>query len=200
MIDAVRKLRDKTNAGIMDCKVALKESDGNIDKAIEILRKKGKATASKKAGRTAKQGVVQSYIHMGGKIGVLLELNCETDFVARNDDFSRLARDLAMQVAAVKPSYVRVEDVPEQVLAKEREIAREQIKSSEKDRDKPQQVIDKIVESKIGKFYEDACLLEQPFIKDSKTKVRDIVEQAIATIGENIVVRRFTRYQLGEEF
>ena len=199
MKDAVRKLRDKTSAGIMDCKTALKEADGDIEKAIVILRKKGKAAASKKAGRTAKQGCIESYIHMGGKIGVLLELNSETDFVARNSEFKKLARDIAMQIAAAHPSYVGIQSVPESVVAKEKEIFTEQVKSSEKDKKKPQQVIEKIVENKVKKFYEEACLLEQPYIKDQKLKIKDLLEQAVATLGENIVIKRFSRYQVGEE-
>ena len=199
MIDKVKKLRDKTNAGMMDCKHALKEAGGDVDKAIEILRKKGKAMASKKATRSAKEGTAECYIHMGGKIGVLVEINSESDFVARNENFKRLARDIAMQIAASRPAYVSIQDVPQAVVDKEKEIASEQIKSSEKDKKKPQHVIDSIVENKVKKFYEDQCMLEQPFIKDPKIKVAELIEQAIATMGENIVVRRFTRYQVGEE-
>jgi len=198
MIDAVRTLRDKTNAGMMDCKNALKESGGDVEKAVEILRKKGKAAASKRAGRVVKQGAIESYIHMGGKIGVLLEINCESDFVARNDKFRKLARDIAMQVAASKPLYIDPAGVPEAVVAKEKEIYREQIASG-KDKGKPEHVIGKIVENKVKKFYEDTCLLEQPFIKDPKTKVKDVIENSIATLGENIKVKRFVRFQLGEE-
>ncbi|NQT23570.1 MAG: translation elongation factor Ts [Candidatus Omnitrophica bacterium] len=199
MIDAVRQLRDKTNAGILDCKNALKEAKGDMEKAIEILRKKGKASASKKAGRVTKQGCVESYIHMGGKIGVLLEINSETDFVARNDDFKKLARDIAMQVAAASPLYVSIDNVPKKVTEKEKEIFKEQIVSNPKDKKKPKEVIAKIVDSKLKKFYEETCLLEQPYIRDPKVKIKDVVEQAIATLGENIVVKRFSRYQLGEE-
>jgi len=199
MIDAVKKLREKTNAGMMDCKAALKESNGDIEKAVEILRKKGKAAASKKSMRAAKNGLVESYIHMGGKIGVLVEVNCETDFVARTDNFKKLVRDVAMQIAAAKPIYVSKNDVPQTVIDKEKEIALAQIMSSEKDKKKPKEIIEGIVESKVKKFFEDACLLEQPFIKDPKVRVGELVEQAIATIGENIVVRRFSRFQLGEE-
>ena len=199
MVDAVRILRDKTSAGIMDCKGALKEANGDIEKAIEILRKKGKASASKKAGRVAKQGCVESYIHMGGKIGVLVEINCETDFVARNSEFKRLTRDIAMQVAASKPFYLNIADIPEKVIEKEKEIFKEQILSNEKNKKKPKEVINKIIDSKLQKFYEETCLLEQPFIKDQKLKVKDLIEQAIVTLGENIVIRRFARYQLGEE-
>lgn len=199
MLDAVRILRDKTNAGIMDCKHALKEANGDIEKAIEILRKKGKASASKKAGRVAKEGCIESYIHMGGKIGVLVEINCETDFVARNSEFKRLVRDIAMQIAASKPSCLNIGDIPKKVIEKEKEIYREQILSNEKNRKKPEEAINKIIDSKLQKFYEETCLLEQPFIKDQKLKVKDLIEQAIVTLGENIVIRRFARYQLGEE-
>jgi len=199
MIDLVKKLRDKTNAGILDCKSALSESGGDIDKAIEILRKKGKAQASKKSGRITKEGVIECYIHMGGKIGVLVEINCESDFVARNESFRKLIKDIAMQVAASKPMYVSAKDVPADILEKEKEIAKEQIKTSGADKNKPANVIEKIVESKVNKFIEDFCLLEQPFIKDPKVKVKDLLENTIATLGENIVVRRFTRYQVGEE-
>lgn len=199
MLDAVRILRDKTNAGIMDCKHALKEANGDIEKAIEILRKKGKASASKKAGRVAKEGCIESYIHMGGKIGVLVEINCETDFVARNSEFKRLVRDIAMQIAASKPSCLNIGDIPKKVIEKEKEIYKEQILSNEKNRKKPEEAINKIIDSKLQKFYEETCLLEQPFIKDQKLKVKDLIEQAIVALGENIVIRRFARYQLGEE-
>ena len=199
MVNAVRILRDKTNAGIMDCKHALKEASGDIEKAVEILRKKGKASASKMTGRVAREGCVESYIHMGGKIGVLVEINCETDFVARNSEFKRLTRDIAMQIAASKPSYLNVGDIPKKVIEKEKEIFKEQILSNEKNRKKPKEVINKIIDSKLQKFYEETCLLEQPFIKDQKLKIKDLIEQAIITLGENIVIRRFARYQLGEE-
>ncbi|MDD5439573.1 MAG: translation elongation factor Ts [Candidatus Omnitrophica bacterium] len=199
MVDAVRKLRDKTNAGIMDCKTALKESNGDIEKAIEILRKKGKASVAKRIGRTAKQGIVESYIHMEGKLGVLVEINCESDFVARNEAFRKFTRDMAMQIAASRPLYVTQQEVPAAVVAKEKEIAREQLMQSEKDKKKPAHVIDEIVENKVKKFFEDTCLVEQPFIKDSTIKVKDLIEQLIATMGENIVIRRFSRFQLGEE-
>jgi len=199
MIDSVRRLRDKTNAGILDCKNALKEASGNMEKAVEILRKKGKAQASKKAGRITKQGCVESYIHMGGKIGVLVEINCETDFVSRNSDFKKLARDIAMQIAASKPFYLSKRDVPKEVIEKEEEIFKSQISLNEKDKKKPEHVIAKIVDSKLKNFFEETCLLEQPFIRDQKVKIKDVIEQAIATLGENIVVKRFSRYQLGEE-
>ena len=175
MIDAVKKLRDKTNAGIMDCKNALKESNGDVEKAIEILRKQGKARASKKSGRAAKDGSIESYIHMGGKIGVLLEINCETDFVARNSEFKKLAKDTAMQIAAARPTYVNREEVPQNIIEKEREIFAEQL-SQENGKKKPQEVVDKIIDNKLETFFEETCLLEQPFIKDPKIKIKDLIE------------------------
>lgn len=193
MIDAIKRLREKTNAGMVDCKKALSEAGGDVDKAIEILRKRGVALASKKIGRQAKDGRIESYIHLGGKIGVLVEINCETDFVARNDDFKTFVKDVALQVAASNPLYVRKEDVPEEVIKKETEIIKAQMK------DKPAQAVEKILAGKLVKFYEDACLLEQPFIKDTNLKVKDILTSMIAKIGENIIIRRFVRYQVGEE-
>ena len=192
MTDAIKLLREKTSAGIVACQKALKESSGDVDKAIEILRKQGVALASKKVGRSAKEGRIESYIHMGGKIGVLVEINCESDFVARNDDFKQFVKDVAMQVAASSPMYVRKEDVPEEAVRKETEIIKAQLTG------KPAAAIDKIIEGKLTKFYEDACLLEQPFIKDSSMKVKDILTSMIAKIGENILVRRFVRFQVGE--
>lgn len=193
MKDAIKKLREKTNAGIVACQKALQESCGDVDKAVEILRKQGVALATKKVGRSAKEGKVESYIHAGGKLGVLVEVNCESDFVARNDDFKTFVKDLAMQVAAFNPIYVGKDDVPEDAVKKETEIIKAQLSG------KPAVQIDKIVEGKLAKFFEDACLLEQPFIKDSKLKVRDVLTSMIAKIGENIIVRRFMRYQVGEE-
>lgn len=193
MIDAIKKLREKTNAGVIDCKKALREAGGDIEKAIEVLRKQGAAMASKKAGRSAKEGCIESYIHLGGKIGVLVEVNCETDFVARNEDFKLFVRDIAMQVAASNPMYVKKEEVPPEVIKKETDIFKAQIKG------KPENALAKIVEGKLAKFYEEACLLEQPFIKDTNFKVKDILTSMIAKIGENIVIRRFARYQVGEE-
>jgi len=180
----------------MDCKVALEAAKGDMQGAIEHLRKKGLADAAKKAHREAKDGVVASYIHPGSKIGVLVEVNCETDFVARTDDFQQLVKDLAMQVAAANPSYVSREDVPGAVVEKEREIYRQQMA----DQKKPAQVIDKIVEGKLEKFYAESCLMEQPFIRDAsgKTRLRDMVDQATAKMGERIVVKRFARFQVGE--
>jgi elongation factor Ts len=193
MIDAIKKLREKTNAGVVDCKKALREANGDIDKAIEILRKQGVALASKKSSRAAKEGKIESYIHMGGKIGVLVEVNCETDFVARNDGFKAFVKDVALQIAASNPIYVKKEDVPEEAIGKETEIIKAQLKG------KPEAAAAKIVEGKLNKFYEDACLLEQPFIKDTNLKVKDVLTSMIAKTGENIVIRRFMRYQVGEE-
>jgi len=192
--DAIKKLRDKTNAGIVACQKALKESSGDVDKAVEILRKQGVAMASKKAGRSAKEGRIESYIHQGGKLGVLVEINCESDFVARNDDFKTFVKDVAMQIAATNPMYVRKDDVPAAALAKETEIIKAQALKG-----KPAAAAEKIIEGKLNKFYEDACLMEQPFIKDQSLKIKDVLTSMIAKIGENIVIRRFVRFQAGEE-
>lgn len=193
MIDAIKKLREKTNAGVVDCKKALKESGGDMEKAIEILRKQGAALATKKVGRQTKEGRIESYIHLGGKIGVLVEVDCESDFVARNDDFKIFVRNLAMQVAASNPLYVNREDVPDSAVKKETEIIKAQLTG------KPAAAADKIIEGKLSKFYEDACLLEQPFIKDSSLKIKDVLTSMIAKIGENIIIRRFVRFQVGDE-
>ena len=192
----VKELRDRTGAGVMDCKEALSASNDNLDAAVEYLRKKGIASAAKKAGREAKEGVIGSYIHAGAKLGVLVEINCESDFVARTDAFQELVKDIAMQVAASSPTYVAREDVPGDVLEKEREIYRGQMA----DQKKPAQVLDKIVEGKLEKFFTDTCLLEQPFIKDAsgKTKVKDLVATTTAKTGERVVVKRFARFQVGE--
>ncbi|MBI3625310.1 MAG: translation elongation factor Ts [Candidatus Rokubacteria bacterium] len=194
--ELVKQLRELTGAGVMDCKAALEVSTGDMQKAIEFLRKKGLADAAKKAHRVAREGLVGSYIHPGGKIGVLVELSCETDFVARTEGFQQLVRDLTMQVAAANPAYVAREDVPGEVLEKEREIYRQQMA----DQKKPPQVLDKIVEGKLEKFFAEQCLLEQPFIRDAtgKTKVKDLVGQIGARVGEHVVVRRFSRFQVGE--
>ena len=194
--EQVKALRDRTGAGVMDCKAALEASQGDIQGAVEHLRKKGLADAAKKAHREAKDGVVASYIHPGSKIGVLVEVNCETDFVARTDDFQQLVKDVAMQVAAANPSFVSREEVPGAVVEKEREIYRQQMA----DQKKPPQVIDKIIEGKLEKFYAESCLMEQPFIRDSsgKTRLKDMVDQATAKMGERIVVKRFARFQVGE--
>ena len=193
MIDAIKKLREKTNAGMVECQKALKEANGDVEKAIEVLRKKGVSLASKKVGRDAKDGRIESYIHLGGKIGVLIEVNCETDFVARNDDFKNFVKDVALQVAASNPIYVRKEDVPPEVVAKETEIIKSQMK------DKPAAAVEKILAGKLNKYYEDTCLLEQPYIKDTNMKVNDLLTAMIAKTGENMRVRRFVRFQVGEE-
>ncbi|MFH1753933.1 MAG: translation elongation factor Ts [Candidatus Omnitrophota bacterium] len=198
MIDVIKELREKTGAGMMDCKNALKEASGDSKKAIDILRKKGLMNAQKRAGRAAKEGLIQSYIHTNGKIGVLVEINCETDFVARNEDFKTFAKDVAMQVAAAHPTCVKREDVPGEVIEKEKEIIRAQM-DAPGGKKKPENVIDKIVSGKIEKFYEEACLLEQVFIKDQSVKVQDLLDNLVSKIGENISIRRFVRYQLGEE-
>ncbi len=192
--EMVKELREKTGAGMMECKKALEATNGDMEKAILFLRERGMAAAQKKASRTAKEGLIASYIHAGGKIGVLVEVNCETDFVARNDDFKELAKDIAMQIAAVKPLYVKREDVPEDVLAREKEIYMTQAKNS----GKPEKVWDKIVEGKLESYYQEVCLYEQPFIKDPKLKIKDLIAQAVGKIGENIQVKRFVRFQLGE--
>jgi len=190
----VKDLREKTGAGMMDCKTALAESAGDMEKAIDVLRKKGLSRAAKRAGRAAKEGMVGSYIHMGGKIGVLVEINCESDFVARTDDFVAFVKDIAMQVAASNPQYLTSEEIPEEVLAREREIYRAQVQEAKK----PENVIDKIVEGKLKKFYTEVCLLDQPFVKDPNISVAEYLTNMIAKIGENMVIRRFVRFQLGE--
>jgi elongation factor Ts len=190
----VRELREKTGAGIMDCKRALAEGGGNIDKAVVYLREKGLAAAAKKSARAASEGTVGSYIHAGGKIGVLIEVNCETDFVARTPEFQALVKDLAMQVAAANPHYVRREEVSPETVVAERSIYEAQASSS----GKPAAVIEKMVAGKLEKFFADVCLLEQPFIKEPQRTVGEVVTDAIARIGENLVVRRFARFQLGE--
>lgn len=192
---SVRDLRDRTGAGMMDCKKALAEVNGDVEKAIVYLREKGLAAAAKRAGRTAADGLVEAYIHAGGKIGVLIEVNCETDFVARTDDFRGLVRDLAMQVAAANPRYVSREDVPAAVIEQEKQIYAAQAASS----GKPAAVVEKMVAGKIEKFYADVCLLEQGFIKEPDKPVSRLVSDAVAKMGENIVVRRFARFQLGEQ-
>lgn len=192
--ELVKALREKTGAGMMDCKRALEETGGDMEKAVEYLREKGLAAAAKRAGRTAAEGVIESYIHLGGKLGVLVEVNCETDFVARTPEFREFARDIAMQVAAANPQYLTREDVPAEVLNKEKEILRAQALNE----GKPEKVVDRIVEGRLEKFYSENCLLEQPFIKDPDKKVRDLLAEKIARVGENIVIRRFVRFQLGE--
>ena len=182
----------------MECKGALTEADGNEEKAIDVLRKRGLATATKKSGRVAAEGLVSSYIHAGGKIGVLLEVNCETDFVARGEEFRSFVHDLAMHITAAEPRFITKEDVPPEVLDKELEIALDQARLDPKNAGKPQQVLEKIVEGRINKFYQEACLMEQPFVKEQNITVGDLVRQMISKTGENIRVRRFTRYKMGE--
>ena len=195
---AVKALRENTGAGMMECKNALIEAEGNEERAIEILRKRGLASAKKREGRIAAEGIVGSYIHMGGKVGVLVEVNCETDFVARGEEFQQLVKDIAMHVAASEPKYVSREEVAASDLDKEREIARAQAKNEPKNANKPDQVIDKIVEGRINKYYEETVLLDQPFVKDSTKTVGDVVTEKIAKTGEKITIRRFTRYKMGE--
>ncbi len=190
----VAELRARTGAGMMDCKKALTESNGDFEKATTWLREKGIAAASKKQGRIASEGVVGSYIHMGGKIGVLVEVNCETDFVARTDAFNLLVKDIAMQIAAANPKYVSREEVPADVLEKEKNILRAQAKNE----GKPDAIIEKMVEGRVAKFYKDFCLLDQEFVKDSSKTIQAVLTEATATIGEKISIRRFTRYEMGE--
>ncbi|MBI5099023.1 MAG: translation elongation factor Ts [Nitrospirae bacterium] len=192
--DAVKELREQTGAGMMDCKKALSEAGGSVEKALDVLRKKGLAMASKKAAREASQGLIGSYIHMG-KIGVLVEVNCETDFVAKTDDFQELVKDIAMHIAASNPAYVKREEVPLGVIEKEKAIYASQVTN------KPPQVVEKIVEGKLEKFYSDMCLVDQIFIKDQeqKKKIKDLIIEKIAKLGENIVIKRFVRFQLGEK-
>ncbi len=195
---AVKSLREKTGAGMMECKKALTEADGNEDQAVEILRKRGIATAGKKAGRVAAEGAVGSYIHMGGKVGVLVEVNCETDFVARTEEFQSLVKDIAMHIAAAEPRYVTREEVPSDILDKEREIKRAQIANDPKNANKPEQIIEKIIEGGLNKFYEEAVLLDQPFVKDPAKTVNELLTEKVAKTGERITVRRFSRYKMGE--
>ncbi len=195
---AVKSLREKSGAGMMECKAALVEANGNEEQAIEILRKKGIATAGKKEGRVTAEGAVGSYIHMGGKVGVMVEINCETDFVARGEEFQQLVKDVAMHVAASDPKYLDRKEVQPDVLEKEREILLEQMKNDTKNANKPEDVLNKIIEGKLNKFYEENVLLEQAFVKDPSKTVGDLVKEKIASIKENITVRRFTRYKMGE--
>ncbi len=190
----VKELREKTGAGILDCQKALSENGNDINKSIDYLRQKGLAAAAKKSGRETNQGLVHAYIHMGGKIGVLIEVNCETDFVARNEEFKAFVNDLALQVAAAKPLYVNREEIPKDIIDKERVI----YESQAKEMGKPPAAWSKIVEGKLEKFYQESCLMEQSFIKDPAVTVKDLVAQKIAKIGENMNIRRFTRYHLGE--
>ena len=195
---AVKQLREKTGAGMMECKNALKEADGNEDKAVDILRERGLASAKKREGRIAAEGIVGSYIHMGGKVGVLVELNCETDFVARGEEFQLLVKDIAMHIAAAEPRYVSREEVPADVINKEREIAKAQAMNDPKNANKPEQVIEKIVEGRLNKFYEESVLVDQPFVKAPEKTVGELVTEKVSKTGERIAIRRFTRYKMGE--
>ena len=191
----VKQLREKSGAGMMDCKKALVECDADIDKAVDFLRKKGLATAQKRAGRAMTEGTIQSYIHMGGKLGVLVEVNCETDFVAKNEDFVQFAKNIAMHIAATNPLGVRAEDVPEETIQRERDIYQAQALET----GKPENVITKIVDGKMNKFFKENCLLNQPYVRDPDLAVEDVLNELIAKIGENITIKRFVRYQTGEE-
>jgi len=190
----VKELRESTGAGMMDCKKALTETNGDMDKAVDFLREKGLAAAAKKAGRVAAEGLVESYIHGGGRIGVLLEINCETDFVAKTDGFKALARDIAMQIAAANPSYVSRSEVPANVIEHEREVLRAQALNE----GKPANIVEKMIDGRVEKYYKEVCLLEQLFIKDTDKTITQLINESISKIGENINIRRFTRYQLGE--
>jgi elongation factor Ts len=193
--ELIKELRARTNAGIMDCKEALQEADGDLEKAVDYLRKKGLATALKRAGRETSEGVINAYIHAGGRIGVLVEVNCETDFVAKTDEFRDLVKNLAMHVAATKPLGIGREDIPEEILRREEEIYRAQAREM----GKPEKILDKIVQGKMEKFYKESCLLEQQYVKDTDLTVQDLIHDMVAKTGESISVRRFTRYQLGGE-
>lgn len=193
--EMIKELRARTNAGIMDCKEALQEADGDLEKAVDYLRKKGLATALKRAGRETSEGVINAYIHTGGRIGVLVEVNCETDFVAKTDEFRDLVKNLAMHVAATKPLGIGREDIPEEILRREEEIYRAQAREM----GKPEKILDKIVQGKMEKFYKESCLLEQQYVKDTDLTVQDLIHDMVAKTGESIAVRRFTRYQLGGE-
>ena len=191
----IKELRERTGAGIMDCKKALEKAQGNLEKAIDELRKKGLAKAKKRAGRTAKEGLVHAYIHAGGKIGVLVEVNCETDFVARTEAFQNFVKEIAMQIAAANPLVVNKEELSPKIIEREKEIYHQQALSS----GKPEKIIDRIVEGKLQKFFEEACLIEQPYIRDQSIKIKDLLNELVAKTGEKIVVRRFVRFQLGEK-
>jgi len=195
MLDKIKELRERTGVGMMDCKKALEESNGDVDKAIEYLRKMGIAKAQKRAGRIASEGLINAYIHGGGKLGVLVEVNCETDFVAKTEEFKKFVREISMQIAATNPICIDKEDLPKDIIEKEREIYHQQALRS----GKPEKVINNIVEGRLKKFYQQACLLEQPYIRDSKLKIRDLLNEIITKTGENIVIRRFVRFELGEK-
>jgi elongation factor Ts len=189
----VKELREATGAGVLDCKQALEANDGDIEKAVSYLREKGAAAAAKRASREAKEGLIGSYIHAGSKVGALVEVNCETDFVAQTDEFQELAHDLAMQVVAARPAYLTIDDIPEAVLEEEKAVYRAQMEDS----GKPAHILDRIVEGKLQKLYEETCLMEQPYIKDTAITVKELVQQRNALLGENIVVRRFVRFEVG---
>ena len=193
--EMIVQLREKTGCGMMDCKKALGETKGDLDKAVDFLRQKGLAAVAKRAERTAAQGVVESYVHLGGKIGVMLEVNCETDFVAKNDDFRKFAKDVAMQIAAQAPQFISREEVPEAMINHEKEVLLKQMEQEKK----PAVAMEKIVQGKLEKFFEVVCLMDQPFIKDPKVKIKDLLGGLSAKIGENLIVRRFVRFQLGEK-
>jgi elongation factor Ts len=196
--EMVRALREKTGAGMMECKKALTEAGGDEEQAVEILRKAGLASAKKREGRIAAEGIVGSYIHMGGKVGVLVEVNCETDFVARTEDYQRFVKDIAMHICASEPQYVSKEDIPAGVIEKEREIARGQAQADPKNANKPANIIEKMVEGRLDKFYTESVLLEQPFVKDQTITIGELVTQLTAKTGEKVSIRRFTRYKMGE--
>ncbi|MCX5692336.1 MAG: translation elongation factor Ts [Candidatus Omnitrophica bacterium] len=191
--DLIKKLREKTNAPMMDCKKALEESNGDLETAIDILRKKGQIVALKKAGRCAKEGIIGSYIHSNSRIGVLLEVNCETDFVAKNEDFKQFVKDVSMHVAATSPSYVSREEVPGHIMEREKNVLKDSVKN------KPDNVVEKIVQGKLEKFYSEVCLLDQPFVKNDKITIKEYLNELIGKIGENILIRRFIRFQVGED-
>lgn len=196
--ELVKKLRDQTNAGMMDCKKALQESNGDFEKAIDVLRKKGAATAQKKSSREAKDGVIASYIHLGGKVGVLVEINCETDFVAKNETFKEFVKDVTLQIAAANPICVSRDQVPNDIVEKEKEITLGQLSNDPKNAKKPKDILEKIVQGKLDKYYTTACLMEQAFVKNPEVTIQDLLTKKIQELGENIVVRRFVRFQVGE--
>jgi elongation factor Ts len=193
-VELVKDLRQRTGAGVIDCRTALQEAKGNMEAAIDYLRRKGLATAAKKAGRIATDGLVSCYIHAGGKMGVLVEINCETDFVAKTEDFQTFVKNIAMHIAAANPQYIRREEIPQEVLEREKAIYRTQAQEAEK----PQKVIDKILEGKIERFYSEVCLLEQTYVRDADLTIKELLDSMIAKVGENILIRRFARFQLGE--
>jgi elongation factor Ts len=193
--EMIKELRIRTNAGIMDCKGALQEAGGDLEKAVDFLRKKGLATALKRAGRETSEGAINSYIHAGGRIGVLVEVNCETDFVAKTDEFRDLVKNLAMHIAATKPLGIGRQDIPEEILGREEEIYREQAREM----GKPEKILDKIVQGKMEKFYKESCLLEQQYVKDTEITIQELIHETVGKTGENITVKRFVRYQLGGE-